>query len=226
MTIQTTDPSQAQVETPGPLGDGGLTLMEFVTRDPLPLSVIQDAVFEFLEHRDDAVVYGAQAVNVYVARRRNTEDVDVATTRGIEFAEELRYYLAQRFHIAVRIRTVRGGIGYRIYQVRREGNRHLVDVRPVTSLPSWQLAGNVRVVTPEEAIAGKLLAFVGRRGKPQSFVDRRDLAELLLAFPELKNETGPVRERLDAAGASREALEAWSEIVREEIVPSDEDAEF
>jgi hypothetical protein len=85
--------------------------MEFVMRDPLPLSVIQDAVFEFLEHRDDAVVYGARAVNVYVARRRNTEDVDVATTRGIDFAEEMRAYLAERFHIAVGVHAVRGGVG-------------------------------------------------------------------------------------------------------------------
>src|SRR5438094_3424901 len=162
MRIQTPDRSQLRVETPGPLGDGGLTLMEFVMRDPLPLSVIQDAVFEFLEHRDDAVVYGAQAVNVYVARRRNTEDVDVATTSGIEFAEELRVYLAERFHIAVRIRTVRGAIGYRIYQVRRQGDRHLVDVRPVTSLPSWQLAGNVRLVTPEQALPVQRLALVAR----------------------------------------------------------------
>src|SRR5438874_11243230 len=223
MRIQTPDRSQLRVETPGPLGDGGLTLTEFMMRDPLPLSVIQDAVFEFLEHRDDAVVYGAQAVNVYVTRRRNTDDVDVATTRGIEFAEELRAYLAQRFHIAVRIRTVRGGIGYRIYQVRRDGNRHLVDVRPVTSLPSWQLAGNVRVVTPEEAIAGKLLAFVGRRGKPESFTDRRDLAVLLLTFPELKTEAGAVRERLVAAGAGADVLAAWSELVREKIEPEDDE---
>lgn len=64
MRTHTTDRRQPQVGTPGPLGDGGLTPVEFVMREPLPLSVIQEAVFEFLEHRDDAVVYGAQAVNV------------------------------------------------------------------------------------------------------------------------------------------------------------------
>jgi hypothetical protein len=93
-------------------------------------------------------------------------------------------------------------------------------------LPSWQLAGNVRVVTPEEAVAGKLLAYVGRQGKPQSFVHRRDLAELLLAFPVLKTGIGPVRERLVAVGASCESLEPRSGIEREEIVPSHENGEF
>lgn len=131
----------------------------------------------------------------------------MATTRGIDFAEEMRAYLAERFRIAVGVHAVRGGIGYRIYQVRREGNRHLADMRPVTSLPSWRLAGNVRVVTPEEAVAGKLLAYVGRQLKPHSFVDRRDVVELLLAFPVLKTGIGPVRERLVAVGASRESLD-------------------
>src|SRR5438874_9585059 len=112
MRIQTPDRSQLRVETPGPLGDGGLTLMEFVMREPLPLSVVQDAVFEFLEHRDDAVVFGAQAVNAYVSERRATEDVDLASTRAKDLAEELRAFLGEKFHIAIRIREVRGGIGY------------------------------------------------------------------------------------------------------------------
>lgn len=37
----------------------GLTFKEFAVKDPLPLSAIQEAVLEFLQGRDDAVVYGA-----------------------------------------------------------------------------------------------------------------------------------------------------------------------
>ena len=46
-----------------------------------------------------------------------------------ELADELCAFLNRRFHIAVRVRTVRGGIGYRVYQVSKPKNRHLVDVR-------------------------------------------------------------------------------------------------
>ena len=193
-------------------------------RETLPLAVIQDAVFEFLRNRNDVVVFGAQAVNAYVSERRSTEDVDVAALTGSTLAEELRMHLADRFHIAVRVREVRDGIGYRVYQVRKDGNRHLVEVRPVAVLPPLQRVDDVNVVTPAELIAGKVFAFVSRQGKPKSFTDRRDLAVLLLRFPELKTEQGSVRERLDAAGASQEVLLAWSELVAQEITPEDDDS--
>jgi hypothetical protein len=208
------------------LGDGGLTLTEFVKREPLLLSTIQDAVFDFLENRDDAVVYGAQAVNAYVRERRATEDVDLASTRGEALADELRAYLSDRFRIAVRVREVRGGIGYRLYQVRKEGNRHLVDVRPVPVLPPSRRIEKVQVVEPVELVAGKTLAYTGRQGKPKAFTDRRDLAVLLLRFPELQSAHGPVRDRLLAMGADAAVLEAWEELVAQQIVPEDEDGEF
>ena len=47
-------------------GDGSLTLREFAMREPLPLATIHDAVLEFLRGRQDAVLFGAQAVNAYV----------------------------------------------------------------------------------------------------------------------------------------------------------------
>src|SRR5205807_10477131 len=100
-------------------GDGPLTFQEFAMGEPLPLAIIHDAVLEFLRGRDDAVVYGAQAVNAYVKESRMTQDVDIASPRAAELAEELRAYLNQRFHIAVRVRTVREGLAYRIYQVRK-----------------------------------------------------------------------------------------------------------
>src|ERR1700730_17612110 len=107
-------------------GDGSLTFQEFAMGEPLPLATVHDADLEFLRGRDDAVLYGAQAVNAYVTEPRMTQDVDIASTRGAELAEELREYLNKRFHIAVRVRKVREGIGYRIYQVRKPENRHLV----------------------------------------------------------------------------------------------------
>ena len=80
-------------------------------REPLPLATIHEAVLEFLRGRDDVVVFGATAVNAYVDEPRMTQDIDLMSTRAIGLAEELREYLSERFHIAVRVRTVRGGQG-------------------------------------------------------------------------------------------------------------------
>ena len=99
-------------------GDGALSFREFAMREKLPLATIHDAVLEFLRGRDDAVLFGAQAVNAYVTESRMTEDVDILSIRAPELAEELRDYLNKRFHIAVRVRKVRQGLGYRLYQVR------------------------------------------------------------------------------------------------------------
>src|SRR5206468_9434375 len=115
-------------------GDGSLTFREFAMREPYPLATIHDAVLEFLRGRDDAVLFGAQAVNAYVDEARLTQDVDIASPRAAELAQELCQFLNARFHIAARVRNVREGLGYRIYQVRKPKNRHLVDLRPVEQL--------------------------------------------------------------------------------------------
>jgi hypothetical protein len=208
-------------------GDGPLTFREAMMREPLPLAKIHDAIlFEFLRGRDDAVLYSAQAVNAYTEEPRMTQDVDIASPRAEELAEELRDFLNRRFHIAVRVRSVREGIGCRIYQVQKPKNRHLADVRPVETLPPSQRVENILVVVPPELIAGKVVAWIQRKGKPKSGSDWRDLAMLLLRFPELKTEKGPVAERLHAAGASPEVLAAWKELVAQEILPEDDAAEF
>jgi len=72
-----------------------LTFQEFVVHEPLPLSKIQEAVLEFLQGRDDAVLFGAQAVNAYVSEPRATQDVDIMSTRAKEFAEELCEHLRE-----------------------------------------------------------------------------------------------------------------------------------
>ncbi len=207
-------------------GDGSLTFREFIMREPHPLAVIQDAVLEFLRGRDDAVLYGAQAVNAYVTESRMTQDVDIASTRAVELAEELRRFLNQKFHIAVRVRNIREGLGYRIYQVRKPENRHLVDIRPVETLPPHQRVKKVLVISPPELVANKVTSMVSRGNKPKGIMDRADLARVLLTFPELKQQEGPVAERLRAAGADKSVMAAWKEIVAQEILPEDEDEKF
>ena len=208
-------------------GDGSLTFQEFAMREPHPLAVIHDAVLEFLRGRDDAVLYGAQAVNAYVSEARMTQDVDIVSTRAAELAEELRKYLNRKFHIAVRVRDVREGMEYRIYQVRKPNNRHLVDLRPVEQLPPSQRVKKVLVVTPPELVAGKVTAYVRRRdsGKPKAGTDWRDLAMLLLTFPELKTETGAVAGQLRAHGVGEDVFNVWKELVKQKIAPED-DEEF
>src|SRR5580693_5272696 len=109
-------------------GDGALTFREFAMGEPLPLATIHQAVLEFLRRRDDAVLFGAQAVNAYVDEPRMTQDVDILSTHAAELAEELRKLLADRFHIAVRVRVVADGHGFRVFQLRKPKNRHLADV--------------------------------------------------------------------------------------------------
>jgi hypothetical protein len=183
-------------------------------------------VLEFLRGRDDGVVFGAQAVNAYVDEPRMSQDVDLLSTRAEGLAEELREHLSQLFHIAVGVHQIAGGRGYRLFQIRKSGNRHLVDVRPVDTLPSAQRFDGVLVIAPPELIASKVISYYRRLGKPKSFTDRRDIAMLLLQFPELKNASGPVADALKATGAEPEVMAAWNELAAQEIQPSDEDDEF
>lgn len=204
-------------------GDGPLTFREFVMREPHPLGMIHAAVLGFLRGREDAILYGAQAVNAYVEDARLTQDVDILSPRAAELAEEIRVFLNKQFHIAVRVRKVREGLGYRIYQVRKPKNRHLVDVRPITSLPPVQRVEKVLVVSPPELIANKIVGMVSRSKTAKAFTDAADLRRLLLTFPDLKAVEGPVADRLRAAAAPRDAMKAWKKLVEEEIKPEDDE---
>lgn len=208
-------------------GDGPLTFREAMMREPLPLATIHDAIlFEFLANRADAVLYGAQAVNAYVEEARMTQDVDIASLRGEELAEELRAFLNQRFHIAVRVRNIRDGLGYRVYQVQKPKNRHLSDVRPVDSLPPCQRVNEVLVVTPAQLIAEKVRSMVQRSDPAKSLIDQADLIRLLRTFPQLKTADGAVVERLQAENAAAEVMEAWAKLAAQEIKPVDEADKF
>lgn len=192
-------------------------------REPLPLATIQDAVLNFLRGLDHAALFGAQAVNAYVGEPRMTQDVDVLSTRARDFAEELKEHLGLQFHIAECVREVAGGKGFRLFQVQKKGNRHLVDIRAVQFLPPVERVDGVQVAAPAELIASKVIAFVSRKGRPKAFTDRRDVAVLLLRFPQLKTDEGDVYNRLVAAGAEEETHRAWRELVAEAIMPENED---
>jgi hypothetical protein len=207
-------------------GDGGLTLREFAMRESLPLATIHEAVLEFLRHRDDAALFGAQAVNAYVDEPRMTQDVDILSTRAEALAEELRKTLADRFHIAVRTRSVANGRRFRIFQLRQPRNRHLADVQQVEQLPPNQLVMDIRVPTPEELIAQKIVSSSIRGAQPKGDTDRRDLKLMLLRHPQLKSESGPVMERLKANAADAAAIEQWHRLVASDIrADESEDAE-
>jgi len=195
-------------------------------REPLPLAKIQEAILEFLRNRDDAVLFGAQAVNAYVDEPRMTQDVDILSTRARELADELRAHLGKSFTIAIRVREVAAGQGFRVYQLREPKNRHLADVRQVAALPPTRMVSEVRVPAPEELIALKLISYVSRRGQPKSGTDWRDLLMLLLAYPQLKTLTGLVLARLQATGAGAEALAEWQRLVDTPIDLPTESDEF
>ena len=195
-------------------------------REQLPLATIHDAVLEFLRGRNDAVVFGAQAVNAYVGEPRMSQDIDLVSTRAEELAEELREHLSERFHIAVRVREIGAGKGYRLFQIQKPRNRHLVDLRMVESLPPAQRIEDVLVTSPPDLIAQKVISYHARRGQPKAGTDWRDLAMLLLTFPELKKEHGAVSDALESMKAGEDVMEAWGELVAQEIVEADDDGEF
>ncbi len=192
----------------------------------MPLAAIQEAVLELLRGRRDAVIFGAQAVNAYVDEPRMTQAIDILSLRAADLARELRTHLARRFHIAVRVRESGEGGAYRLYQVQKPRTRHLVDIRQVGALPPTRKLKGLLVVAPPDLIATKVIAFHRRRRQPKSGSDWRDLAVLLLAFPELRADPGPVRERLQALAADGAILRTWEELLAQEIQPEDEEGEF
>jgi hypothetical protein len=208
------------------LNAGALTFKEFAMREPLPLATIHDAVLEFLRGRDDVVVFGATAVNAYVDEPRMTQDIDLMSTRAAALAEELREHLSERFTIAVRTREVAKAKGYRLFQIQKSGNRHLVDVRSVAELPKANLIQEISIAAPAELIAQKVFSYHARQGQPKGFSDMRDLAMLFLTFPELKTESGAVLDALRALDANNDMIQTWRELVTQEIREPTPDSEF
>ncbi|HNU06636.1 MAG TPA: nucleotidyl transferase AbiEii/AbiGii toxin family protein [Pyrinomonadaceae bacterium] len=200
-----------------------LTFQEFVMHEPLPLSKIHHAVLEFLQGRQDIVLFGAQAVNAYVGEPRMTQDVDLLSTNAGEVAKELQQRLSDEFQIAVRVREIGDGKGFRVYQTRKEGNRHLVDVRPVDKFPETETVEEIQILSPLELIASKVISYHSRRGKPKAGTDWRDLGFLLLRFPELKEN---VAENLRAKNVGNEVIETWAELQKQNFEFEDDDEDL
>ena len=192
-------------------------------RETLPLSKIQEAILGFLQGRTDVVLFGAQAVNAYVSEPRMTQDVDLLSTRADELAEELKQYLSDKFHIAVRVRAVADGKGFRIYQIRSEGNRHLVDLRMISEFPATETIEDILVLSPVELMTSKVISYHSRKGKPKAGTDYRDLGMLLLRFPELKEK---VSEILRARNTGEAVLETWAQISSQDFQFEDEDEDL
>lgn len=203
-----------------------LTFQEFIVEERLPLSTIQQVILEFLAGRQDVVLFGAQAVNAYVSEPCMTQDINLLSTQAYFIAQTLRDYLSHRFHIAVRVRQIGKGRGYRLYQAQKGGGRHLVDIRQVDNMPDTREIAGIQVMAPDALIASKIIAYHQRRGKPKAGTDWRDLAMLLLAFPELKSEKGPVYDALQAAGADPSILELWRQVAQQVIEQDSEEDEF
>ncbi len=191
-----------------------------------PLSAIQAAVLEFLQDRDDAAVFGAQAVNAYVDEPRMSQDVDILALNAAALAESIRELLNQRFQIAVRIRSIAEGRGFRIYQLRQPKNRHLVDIRSVASLPNCQRLERILIPIPAELISQKVLSMINRSKTAKGMTDIADLRRLLLKFPELKTDPQSVTAALTSANAPPAAITAWHELAAQEIEPEDDDAGY
>ena len=203
-----------------------LTFHEFIMSEKLTLATIHNAVLEFLKGREDKVLIGAYAVNAYVSELRMTHDIDLISTHAEYIAQQLRRYLNQKFHIAIRVRKIGEGRGYRLYQVRKSGNRHLVEIRFAKTLPLAQRIGKILVMAPIDLIVSKVISYHQRLGQPKSGTDWRDLALLLLTFPELKSETGPVMDQLKAAGVEQIVLDVWKKIATQEIRSPEDNDEF
>jgi hypothetical protein len=208
------------------LNAGTLTFEEFAMGEQVPLASIHDAVLKFLRGREDAVLFGAQAVNAYVGEPRMSQDIDLVSTRAVELAEELRAHLSERFHIAVRVRVIGDGKGYRLFQIQKPRNRHLVDLRAVETLPHAERIEDVLVTSPPDLVAQKVISYHARRGQPKAGTDWRDLAMLLLAFPELKQEHSAVSDVLRSLGAEDAVMATWRALVVQELIETDEEGEF
>jgi hypothetical protein len=204
------------------LNAGVLTFQEYAMRETLPLAAIHEALLDFLRGRKDVVLFGAIAVNAYASEPRMTQDIDLLSTDAKNLAEELKSFLSDKFHIAVRVREV-GDKGLRIYQVRKEGNRHLIDVRAIVNFPETEIVEEIQVLSPLELIVSKIISFQSRYGKPKSWTDRRDIAVLLLRFPELKEK---VSGSLQSKNVGEAVLETWTEIASQDFQLEDEDEDL
>ena len=192
-------------------------------QEPLPLATIHQQVLQFLSGRQDLAIFGAQAVNIYVDVPRMTQEVAVLSTCAEQLSQQLQDHLHSYFHIAVGVREVANGSGYRVYQVRIPKNRHLVDIRQIHELPHCEVVDGLQVITPVELIAMKVVSMVARPHTPKGLTDEADVLRLLSAFPELKSFHGPVHQALQRLSADEKTSMTWQRLANQAIEPEQDD---
>jgi hypothetical protein len=198
-----------------------VTFKEAMAQEKPTLAEVFEVILTHLRGRKDVAVFGAYAVNAYVEPPRMTADIDIMSTDADALLSSLCDLLRERFHIAVRVRSVANGRGFRIYQLRKDQNRHLVDVRSVDALPTSQEIDGVMVVRPEDLVILKLQGLVARRNTDKGLSDRLDLHRMLLTYPEYRATSGPIFKRLH--DATPEVRAAWVEILAERIDRANDD---
>jgi hypothetical protein len=185
------------------------------------LAQIQRSLLTFLQHRTDVVLFGAYAVNAYLEPQdvRMTADIDLQATHGEQLVMEICDHLHQEFYIAPRSRRLKNHPAWRIYQVLKSGNRHLVDVRQVEVLPASERINNIQVLSPIALMQSKVISAYARQNQPKGFSDLRDLYSLMLRFPELGEQV--------TVDPSNPALTAfWRSIQSQNIQAPEEDEDL
>ena len=151
------------------------------------LAQIQRSLLNFLQNRTDLVLFGAYAVNAYLEPHevRMTADIDLQATNGEQLVTEICEHLHQEFYIETRSRRLKNHPAWRVYQVLKSGNRHLVDVREVALLPTFERVNQIQVLSPIALMESKVISAYARQNQPKGFSDLRDLYSLMLRFPGL-----------------------------------------
>ncbi|NEQ96162.1 MAG: hypothetical protein F6K30_05480 [Cyanothece sp. SIO2G6] len=197
---------------------GCVTLHEMSQTMDVSLSDLHRAILVLLQNRTDLVVFGAYAVNAYLkpADVRMTADVDIQSTQGRALAEEISQHLHQKFYIATRIREIGDNKAWRIYQRMKSGNRHLVDIRQVETLPTFKTINDIQVLSPVQLMTAKVISAYARQNQPKGFSDLRDLYSLMLTFPELT-------EQVQVDPNNGKLQDFWQNIQDRGVEPPDSD---
>jgi hypothetical protein len=200
-----------------------LTAAEYHMRETLPIFLIQEAIFEFCRGQPDIAIYGAQAVNLYVANARMTQDVDILCVNPAAVAAAMARRLGEVFQVAIRVREFRPGLAYRIFQLRAEGNRHLADARlaefPLTDVVEQD---GIRYVGLALLTALKVTALVKRKLAPKGATDLADVRRILLGHPELRQDEGDVARAIRLVGGADPELRQWHTLLAEPAVSDEE----
>ena len=192
-------------------------------REGIPLSQIHHVILSYLKGRTDVAIFGAQAVNAYVDEFRMTQDVDVMALHAEMLAISICDHLHQELKIATRVRSVANGKGFRVYQVQKPKNRHLVVVRQIEKLPDFELNDGIQVVASLELIVLKVISMSARRHTPKGLTDHADIMRLLLTYPTYKTNPESVAKSLERHSTDLLAQQLWQEIASQDFQANDDD---